>query len=434
MITIKKKLILFILVLLILPFVYAAAYGSGNYSEGVYEGLYCGDGTCNNGETCSTCSADCGSCEEESSSGGGGGSLIIKKPECSSSSDCNYSQYCLDNKCYDAECFDDSVCNTKEGETCFDYRCVKLFDIEILDFESPVKLGEFFEFTYFIKSIANISGDIEINFWIEKDENIVTSGKDTIYFGNFEEKTKTQRLFLPMEIDSGTYFLRMEVTYERYTVKSHRTIELIVSDKLATIGLLPSTKRFVNYIISVLIGIGVFILFFVFYLERRKIKRQIETEEKWIKRHKLTSLTFVLIIILGSLTYYFKWHESIRILIIKIYLFFVQYSALLIGLTVLIILTIIARRVYRRKYKKIKKQRTKAIKETYKKRVKKGEDLKRKGGKKKLLRQLASWKRRGYNTSVLVSRSKSPSVKNIKNKVRAWKTKGYDTGVLKRKK
>ena len=31
---------------------------------------YCGDGSCNNGETCSTCSQDCGQC----SSGGGGGS------------------------------------------------------------------------------------------------------------------------------------------------------------------------------------------------------------------------------------------------------------------------------------------------------------------------------------------------------------------------
>jgi len=36
-------------------------------------GLYCGDGTCNNGETCSTCSADCGACSTTPSTGGGGG-------------------------------------------------------------------------------------------------------------------------------------------------------------------------------------------------------------------------------------------------------------------------------------------------------------------------------------------------------------------------
>jgi len=49
-------------------------------------GLYCGDGTCNNGETCSSCSTDCGSCSSgsssSSSSGGGGGSssYIITVP------------------------------------------------------------------------------------------------------------------------------------------------------------------------------------------------------------------------------------------------------------------------------------------------------------------------------------------------------------------
>jgi len=42
----------------------------------VSEGLYCGDSMCNNGETCSTCSADCGTCpipESEDEGGGSGG-------------------------------------------------------------------------------------------------------------------------------------------------------------------------------------------------------------------------------------------------------------------------------------------------------------------------------------------------------------------------
>ena len=33
----------------------------------------CGDGTCNNGETCSSCSKDCGACSTSSGGGGGGG-------------------------------------------------------------------------------------------------------------------------------------------------------------------------------------------------------------------------------------------------------------------------------------------------------------------------------------------------------------------------
>jgi hypothetical protein len=39
------------------------------HSFSVSAALYCGDGSCNNGETCSSCSADCGAC-----SGGDGGS------------------------------------------------------------------------------------------------------------------------------------------------------------------------------------------------------------------------------------------------------------------------------------------------------------------------------------------------------------------------
>ena len=36
--------------------------------------IICGDGTCNGGETCSTCAADCGACSMPTSSGSGGGS------------------------------------------------------------------------------------------------------------------------------------------------------------------------------------------------------------------------------------------------------------------------------------------------------------------------------------------------------------------------
>ncbi|GAG30406.1 unnamed protein product, partial [marine sediment metagenome] len=42
-------------------------------------GLYCGDGICNNGETCSTCPADCGVCVTPPSGGGGGVTLIVEK-------------------------------------------------------------------------------------------------------------------------------------------------------------------------------------------------------------------------------------------------------------------------------------------------------------------------------------------------------------------
>jgi hypothetical protein len=42
---------------------------------------YCGDGSCNNGETCSSCSADCGTCPTGGEAGGGGaGGGIVPAP------------------------------------------------------------------------------------------------------------------------------------------------------------------------------------------------------------------------------------------------------------------------------------------------------------------------------------------------------------------
>ena len=43
------------------------------HSFSVSAALYCGDGICNNGETCSSCPADCGSCGGGGGGGGGGG-------------------------------------------------------------------------------------------------------------------------------------------------------------------------------------------------------------------------------------------------------------------------------------------------------------------------------------------------------------------------
>ena len=61
--------------------------GFSNYS--LEEGMYCGDGVCNNGETCSTCSVDCGECT------GGGGSDDKKDSKTHSHSSVNsvYNNY-----------------------------------------------------------------------------------------------------------------------------------------------------------------------------------------------------------------------------------------------------------------------------------------------------------------------------------------------------
>ncbi len=118
---------------------------AGNYGAGLY-----GSGNYGAGQVVSV------------PSGGGGVTL-----ECVQSSDCAQNRYWFENKCFDAQCFDDSVCDTDSGEQCWDLRCVKLFDIKIIDIESPVTPGQDFEITYFLKGMADVSDDVDIYFWIE---------------------------------------------------------------------------------------------------------------------------------------------------------------------------------------------------------------------------------------------------------------------------
>ncbi len=109
------------------------------------------------------------------------------------------------------------------------------FDIKILNIETPINLGESFNFMYFVKGVGEINNDVTIDFWIEKDEEIITSGSDVIFLGSNEEKTETSSLFMPSEVDSGTYKFVIKVSYGSIRAEAHRTIELTVRDGEATI-------------------------------------------------------------------------------------------------------------------------------------------------------------------------------------------------------
>lgn len=103
-----------------------------------------------------------------------------------------------------------------------------LFDIDIIDFESPVKIGDFLDFTYFIKGVGSINNDVFVNFWIEKDGTTVSSGSTFIYMGTNEEVIRDTSLFLPTNLESGIYQLNANVSFGSAKAETHRIIELIV--------------------------------------------------------------------------------------------------------------------------------------------------------------------------------------------------------------
>jgi sporulation protein YlmC with PRC-barrel domain len=161
---------------------------------------YCGDSSCNNDETCSSCSSDCGVCSNPPSGGGGGGSMTIKY-ECEREGDCNSSY------------------------TCYNHKCVKLFDVEILKVEPLIDSGNF-SLYYLIKGMANFSGDVIIKYWIENPDKKVMLGQDVVYFGSFEEKRRTAELNLPINTINGDYDLYVQASFENYRAESFRKINL----------------------------------------------------------------------------------------------------------------------------------------------------------------------------------------------------------------
>jgi len=169
----KSSLSIIFSILLFVSLVSAADYGAGTYNSGVY-------GT---GEVIS--SGDTSS----SSQGGGGGTVSSIQ-----------------------------------------------FDAKILEIASPAILGEQLPFTYFIKGVGAINQDVTIDFWIEKEGEILSSGSDIIFMGSDEEKIETASLFLPSDLESGIYKFVLQVSLNSISAESHRTIELNVEDGVAKIN------------------------------------------------------------------------------------------------------------------------------------------------------------------------------------------------------
>ncbi|MCK5043650.1 hypothetical protein KAR52_01445 [Candidatus Pacearchaeota archaeon] len=246
------------------------------------------------------------------------------------------------------------------------------FGIKIIDFESPMELGKFFGFTYSVKGISDTNEDIEISFWIEKQGEIITSGSDTIFIGDFEEKIETTKIFLPKNVESGVYDFFVKVVCGNDEAESHRTIEIEIQKGMARIATAEG-KVLNTYVISFLVGLAIFILSLIFYLERRKIKKQFRQGERWIKKYKLFVLALFLFIILGTLIYYLDFlggmvkgiSEAILALRTSASLFY-----FILGIIFIFVVLIILIKIVRKKklFKKLKKE--KVLEKKYKSTVK----------------------------------------------------------------
>jgi len=95
--------------------------------------------------------------------------------ECASDKHCDEGFICFESICVlQAQCDIDEDCNL--DEKCIGGQCSKIFDLRVLDVKNPaVFLGDQIYFTYYIKAMSNIANDVNIEFWIEDDEEIKLS-------------------------------------------------------------------------------------------------------------------------------------------------------------------------------------------------------------------------------------------------------------------
>ncbi|MFO7872578.1 MAG: Ig-like domain-containing protein [Candidatus Undinarchaeales archaeon] len=141
---------------------------------------------------------------DEGAAGGGwvGGAPSAEEPECVENSDCSKNEYCIDN------------------------HCVVVFDVDILRVDSPIVPGDFLDFTYYIKEMGEISGDVFVKFWLESKGVKYSEGMSTIYLGTFDKITKTGEIYLPHDLPLGEYTFHIQVEFEKYLAESTRTVEV----------------------------------------------------------------------------------------------------------------------------------------------------------------------------------------------------------------
>ena len=127
------------------------------------------------------------------------------------------------------ECVKDSDC--EKDTYCYNNKCVKIFDVEILELE-PLIGTLSFNLKYLIKGMADIKGDVIIKFWIENSKEKINLGQDTIYLNSFEEKIKTTKINLPYKINDITYDLHVQVNYGSYQADSFRKVNINLPENM----------------------------------------------------------------------------------------------------------------------------------------------------------------------------------------------------------
>jgi len=280
----KKKLVIIQLIvfLILIPLVLARNYGEGIYGSGNYTGtttpsLYCGDGVCNNGETCSSCSSDCGACPVSPPSGGG--AACYYDWQCTNW----FPSICPESGTQERICMNKGTCKGTEGipnqtQKC-EYLGLKepLFDIylSLEDKYKKICSGSKIKANIKLENYAKVELlDAFMTYWvIDENNKLIAELKDT---RAVEKETSFNiELKIPELTPQGTYRLYAQITYSgNKTAVTGESFEVLSKDECGFF----STKKFKwNYAIySGIALVGLFVILFLIKIIRKGFKHKIE--------------------------------------------------------------------------------------------------------------------------------------------------------------
>ncbi len=129
-------------------------------------------------------------------------------------------------------CENDAACTPEER--CIDDRCHRLFNLDFVG--TPVQSENGVAFSYSVKGLATIAGDVLVEYWLEQDGEVIISGERVEQIDYYEEKTSHARLFADEELAPGVYDLFVRLTYENdYTLLTQSKIEVGSSGEITTL-------------------------------------------------------------------------------------------------------------------------------------------------------------------------------------------------------
>ncbi|MEK6760416.1 MAG: hypothetical protein AABX93_00675 [Nanoarchaeota archaeon] len=198
-----------------------------------------------------------------------------------------------------------------ESEDVFSDSKKDIIVIRILDFESPTKLGDFFNFQYYLRDVSGIDDAVVVDFWMEKDGREIAYGSDN-FFLDTSNRSIQSKIFLPSNLQSGIYSFNIRASHDEFSSASYRTIEIVVKDGFAVIN---GDNKSMNIIIVSLILLVIFNIGLIYHVEKDKIGRifnfreAFASEKDFLAKHRFTLLVSSFFVISWVLIYYLDYAE-----------------------------------------------------------------------------------------------------------------------------